>query len=91
MKIYEEDLIIDQAPPNGISVMPLQVEEKIKLLLTLDAPSTARTQCAQFLMVKLLDRPVLYDFEVATSIQYLCMKFPTEGEIAIVRGRQDES
>lgn len=39
----------------------------------------------------ILGRPVLYDFAVATNIWYLCMKFPTEEGIAIVRGRQDES
>lgn len=48
-------------------------------------------------MVKLLlaynairGRPVLYDFEAATSIQYLCMKFFTKGGVATVKGRQEE-
>lgn len=30
-------------------------------------------------------------FEVATSIRYLCMKFLTEGGVATVKGRQEES
>lgn len=77
----------DQAPTKGIGGMPVPVEGKIKLLLTLGAPTTTQTQYVQFLVVKLplaynaiLGRPVLYEFEVATSIRYLCMKFYTEGE-----------
>lgn len=39
----------------------------------------------------ILGRSVLYDFEVATSIRYIFMKFPIEGGIATVRGKQNES
>lgn len=76
----------------------MPVEGNVKLLLTLGMPPTIWTQSTQFLVVKLLlayntilDRPVLYDFEVATSIQYLCMTFPTKGGAITVKGRQEES
>lgn len=75
IKIPVENLIRDHAPVKGIGEMPVPMEGKIKLLLTLGALSMAWTQCAQFLMVKLpivynaiLGRLVLYDFEVVTNI-----------------------
>lgn len=51
-----------------------------------------------FLVVRLplvynaiLGQPILYDFEIATSIRWLCMKFPTEGGTTMGKGRQEES
>lgn len=38
----------------------------------------------------ILRRPVLYNFEMTTGIRYLCMKFPIEGGVASMNGRQDE-
>lgn len=46
MTIHEENLVRDQAPIKEIGGMPMQVEGKIKLLLTLRTPFTARTQYA---------------------------------------------
>lgn len=98
MKIADENMVKDQAPVKGISGVRVPVEGEIKLLMTLGTPLTTWTQYVQFFIVKLplaynviLGRSVLYDFEVATSIKYLCMKFPTEAGVAIVRGRQEES
>lgn len=39
----------------------------------------------------ILGRPVLFDFELATIIRYLCMKFLTEGGVATMKGTQNES
>lgn len=44
MKIVDEDMVKDQAPVKGIGMVPVPVEGKIKLLLTLGAPPTTRTQ-----------------------------------------------
>lgn len=94
MKILDEDVVKDQAPIKGIGGTIVPIEGKVKLLLTLGVPPLARTQYAQFLVVKLplvynaiLGRPFLYDFEVATSIWYLCRKFSTKGRVATVKGR----
>ncbi|XP_021598823.1 uncharacterized protein LOC110604823 [Manihot esculenta] len=98
MDIPEEQMVRDQAPVKGIGGALVPVEGKVKLALTLgEAPST-RTHYAVFLVVKLplsynaiLGRPVLYDFEVVTSIRYLTMKFPTEAGVGVVRGRHEEA
>lgn len=52
----------------------------------------------QFMVVKLpllyntiFKRPIFYDFEMATKIRYICMKFPIDRGVAIMRGRHDES
>lgn len=49
IKIPKENLVRDKAPIKGIGGMPVRVERKIKLLLTLRTPPTAHTQYAQFL------------------------------------------
>ncbi|XP_021607785.1 uncharacterized protein LOC110611708 [Manihot esculenta] len=93
MRIPEEQLVRDQAPVEGIGGVPVPIEGKVKLALTLGEAPLARTHYAVFLVVKLplnynaiLGRPVMYDFEVVTSIRYLAMKFPTEAGVGIVRG-----
>ncbi|XP_043816658.1 uncharacterized protein LOC110624299 [Manihot esculenta] len=85
----EEQLVRDQAPVKGIGGVPVPVEGKVKLALTLGEAPRTRTHYAVFLVVKLplsynaiLGRPALFDFEVVTSIRYLAMKFPTEAGIA---------
>ena len=74
------------------------MEGKVKLALTLGEAPLARTHYAVFLVVRLplnynaiLGRPVLYNFEVVTSIRYLAMKFPTEAGVGVVRGCQEEA
>lgn len=52
MKIPDENLTKDQALVKGIGRMPVQVEGKITLLLTLGVPPTALTLYTQFLVVK---------------------------------------
>ncbi|XP_021631859.2 uncharacterized protein LOC110629255 [Manihot esculenta] len=98
MRIPKEQLVRDQAPVMGIGGVPVPVEGKVKLALTLGEAPLARTHYAVFLVVKLplnynaiLGRPVLYDFEVVTSIRYLAMKFPTEAGVEVVRGCQEEA
>lgn len=90
-------MVKDQAPVKGIGGALVPVEGKNNLLMTLETPSTTGTQHVQFFIVKLplvynviLGRPVLYDFEVAMSIKYLCMKCPAEAGVATVRERQEE-
>ncbi|XP_043809109.1 uncharacterized protein LOC122722469 [Manihot esculenta] len=94
----EEQLVRDQAPVKGIRGVPVSVEGKVKLALTLGEAPRTRTHYAVFLVVKLplsynaiLGRPALFDFEVVTSIRYLAMKFPTEAWVGIVRGSQEEA
>ncbi|XP_043807307.1 uncharacterized protein LOC122721954 [Manihot esculenta] len=98
MGILEEQLVRDQAPFKGIGRVPVSVEGKVKLALTLGEALRTRTHYAVFLVVKLplsynaiLGRPVLFDFETVTSIRYLAMKFPTEAGVGIVRGSQEEA
>lgn len=98
MNIPEKNLVKDQAPVKDIEGTSIPAEGKIKLLLTLGIPSTTQTQYAMVLVVKLplvyntiLGQLMLYEFKVATSIQYLCMKFPIEEGIATFKGRQEES
>ncbi|XP_021600670.2 uncharacterized protein LOC110606223 [Manihot esculenta] len=98
MKIPEEQKVWDQALVKGIGGVPVLVEGKVKLALTLGEAPLARTHYAVFLIVKLplnynaiLGRPVLYDFEVVTSIRYLAMNFPTEAGVETVRGSQEEA
>ncbi|XP_021617996.1 uncharacterized protein LOC110619046 [Manihot esculenta] len=93
MRILEEQLVRDQAPMKGIGGVPVPVEGKVKLALTLGEAPLARTHYAVFLVVKLplnynaiLGRPVLYDFEVVISIRYLAMKLPTEAGVGVVKG-----
>ncbi|XP_021603907.1 uncharacterized protein LOC110608935 [Manihot esculenta] len=97
MGIPEEQLIRDQAPIKGIGGTPVTVEGKVKLALTMGEAPKTRTHYAVFLVAKLplsynaiLGRPVLFDFEVVTSIRYLAMKFPTEAGVGTVRGSQEE-
>ncbi|XP_021607732.1 uncharacterized protein LOC110611653 [Manihot esculenta] len=91
-------MVRDQAPVKGIGGIPVPVEGKMKVALTLGEAPLSRTHYVVFLVVKLplnynaiLGRPVLYDFEVVTSIRYLTMKFPTETRVGVVRGRQEEA
>lgn len=35
-------------------------------------------------------KAMMYDFEVVKNIWYLCMKFPIEGGVATVKGKQEE-
>lgn len=58
MKILEENLVRDQTPIKGIGVVLMQVEGKVKLLLTLKPPLIAQTPYAQLLVVKL---PLIYN------------------------------
>lgn len=69
------------------------VEGKVKVAFTLGEPPLSKTHYAIFLVVKLslsynviLGRPMLYDFEVVTSIRYLTKKFPTNGGSELFRG-----
>ncbi|KAG8633903.1 hypothetical protein MANES_18G146801v8 [Manihot esculenta] len=98
MGIPEEQLVRDQAPIKGIGGVPVPVEGKVKLALTLGEAPKNRTHYAVFLVVKLplsynaiLGRPALFDFEAVTSIRYLAMKFPTEAGVGVVRGSQEEA
>ncbi|XP_043817373.1 uncharacterized protein LOC122725024 [Manihot esculenta] len=98
MGIPKEQLVRDQAPIKGIRGVPVPVEGKVKLALTLGEAPRTRTHYAVFLVVKLplsynaiLGRPALFDFEAATSIRYLAIKFPTEAGVGIVRGSQEEA
>ncbi|XP_043805299.1 uncharacterized protein LOC122721512 [Manihot esculenta] len=96
--IPEEQMVRDQAPVKGIGGTPIPVEGKVKVALTLGEAPLSWTHYAVFLVVKLplsynaiLGRPVLYDFEVVTSIRYLTMKFPIETGVGVIRGRQEEA
>lgn len=40
MKIFDEDMVKDQAPVKGIGGVPMPVEGKVQLLLTLVVPLT---------------------------------------------------
>ncbi|XP_043812713.1 uncharacterized protein LOC122723681 [Manihot esculenta] len=98
MRIPEEQMVRDQVPMKGIGGVPIPVEGKVKLALTLGEAPLTRTHYAVFLVVKLplnynaiLERPALYDFEVVTSIRYLAMKFPIEAGVGVVRGSQEEA
>lgn len=88
----------DQALVKGIGGTPVAVEKKVKVALTLGKPPLSRTHYAVFLVVKLLlsynailRRPMLYNFEVVMSIQYLTMKFLISGGVEVVQGRQEEA
>ncbi|XP_021598897.1 uncharacterized protein LOC110604919 [Manihot esculenta] len=88
MGISEERLVRDQAPVKGIGGIPIAVEGKVMVALTLGESPLSRTHHAVFLAVKLplsynaiLGRPMLYNFEAVTSIRYLTMKFPTEAGV----------
>ncbi|XP_043812456.1 uncharacterized protein LOC122723651 [Manihot esculenta] len=98
MRIPEEQLVRDQAPVKGIGGVPVPVEGKVKLALTLGEAPRTRTHYVVFLVVKLplsynaiLGRPMLFDFEAVTSIRYLAMKFPTKAGVEVVRGSQEEA
>ncbi|XP_021616527.1 uncharacterized protein LOC110617827 [Manihot esculenta] len=98
MNIPEEQLVRDRALVKEIGGTPMVVEEKVKVALTLGEPPLSGNHYIVFLMVKqplnynaILGRPMLYDFEVVTSIRYLTMKFPIESGVGIVRGRQEEA
>ncbi|XP_043816065.1 uncharacterized protein LOC122724604 [Manihot esculenta] len=98
MGIPEEQLVRDQAPVKGIEGVPVPVEGKVKLALTLGETPRTRTHYAVFLVVKLplsynaiLGRPALFDFEAVSSIRYLAMKFPIEAGVGVVRGSQEEA
>ncbi|XP_043811986.1 uncharacterized protein LOC122723547, partial [Manihot esculenta] len=98
MGIPEEQLVRDQAPVKGIGGVPVPVEGKVKLALTLGEAPRTRTHYAVFLEVKLplsynaiLGRPALFDFEAVTNIRYLAMKFPLEAGVGVVRGSQEEA
>ncbi|XP_021629676.1 uncharacterized protein LOC110627639 [Manihot esculenta] len=73
MGIPEEQLVQDQAPVKGVGGVPVPVEGKVKLALTLGEALRTRTHYAVFLVVKLplsynaiLGRPALFDFEAVT-------------------------
>ncbi|KAG8660874.1 hypothetical protein MANES_02G203175v8 [Manihot esculenta] len=98
MGIPDEQLVRDQAPIKGIGGVPVLVEGKVKLALTLGEAPRTRTHHEVFLVVKLplsynviLGRPALFNFEAVTSIRYLALKFPTEEGVGIVRGSQEEA
>lgn len=58
IKILLENLVRDQAPMKRIVGIPILVEGKVKLLLTLEMPPTAWTQYAMFFVVRL---PLAYN------------------------------
>lgn len=76
----------------------MAMEGNVKVALTLGEPPLSRTHYTIFLAIKfplscnvILGRPVLYDFEAVTSIQYLTMKFSIEVGVGVVQGRQKEA
>ncbi|KAJ9186199.1 hypothetical protein P3X46_005729 [Hevea brasiliensis] len=94
MNIIRENLVSSQALIKGIRGVPIPMEGKIHLPMTLGQTPLARTQYVTFLVVKIpmlynaiLGRAVLYDFEIAISIKYVMIKFITVNGIAIIRGR----
>lgn len=81
-----------------IGGIPIAAEGKVKVALTIGEPPLSQRHYVVFLVVKLplsfnviLRRPMLYDFKVMMSIQYLSMKFPTSGGVSVVQGRQEEA
>ncbi|KAL2455889.1 Uncharacterized protein Adt_47060 [Abeliophyllum distichum] len=69
----------------------------IRLAVTMGEEPLAAHTFMEFLVVDrrsayhgVLGRPALKELWAVTSIHHLCMKFPTEGGIATVRGNQPE-
>ncbi|KAL2543282.1 Uncharacterized protein Adt_04260 [Abeliophyllum distichum] len=70
----------------------------IRLAVTMGEEPLAAHTFMEFLVVDrrsayhgVLGRPALKELWIVTSIHYLCMKFPTEGGIATIRGNQPEA
>ncbi|KAL2505919.1 Uncharacterized protein Adt_21540 [Abeliophyllum distichum] len=70
----------------------------IRLAVTMGEEPLAAHTFMEFLVVDrrsayhgVLGRPALKELWAVTSIHHLCMKFPTEGGIATVRGNQPEA
>ncbi|KAJ9184814.1 hypothetical protein P3X46_004502 [Hevea brasiliensis] len=91
MEAPHEDALVIEAIIHNFKVQKVLIDNGSKVNLL-------SHRYATFLIIKLpmlynaiLGQPKLYDFEVATSIKYLMMKFPTKQGITTVRGRQEEA